>query len=289
MRKSAELEQGFKEAAGVLPQTDFARYLQQTFDEQTAREVLKIFQQIELPAPEKEQEFLPGTEGCIAFLSRCGVSIRIEYKDMANSPSAHAADRINDSPFIIRPLASIDAGKATIEICPGCHTSDDGMESFRLSMQLHDLGINFWDEGPQNIGIIPVKTPAFPDGITVVIDRGAVNRLTTSVAQVKKALASAEASAAEEAEQELYAPLCQSFVEAWEGRQTMQQFWDLCRIYAREGKLVAGWNEGEAGNPLMKKSRAADAAKSYEDRLQLADKPVSSTAPAVPRSQRQPV
>jgi hypothetical protein len=228
MTGPAGLESEFSKTANGLPQTDFAQYLQETFDVDTAREVLKIFEQIELPAPERTIEFISGREGGLVPLNDYGVSIRIA------SPS----DRINDHPFVLRPLASLKAGKAVFEICPATSSSDDWMESRYLQERLRSEGVNFWDEGPGNTGRIPVKTRRFPDGIIAVTNPAAVNKMTAGIKQALTPEEIEEAAEAEEAEQELYGPLCQSFVEAWDGRQGMQRFWDLCRSYTLEGKLA---------------------------------------------------
>lgn len=282
---------GFNKAAEPLPQTDFAAYLEQIFGGVTARDVLKTFDRLGLAAPENEIEFVLGTEGVLVFLNRYGVVIRIEHDDKrADIPREHQYDRINDSPWVLRPLASLKTGDAIFEICPGCATSDDKSESFALAQQLRLDGINFWDEGAHNTGKVRLRTPAFPHGITVVIDRGAVNRLTAAVSATRHALAerAAETAAAEEALQDLYGPLCDVFLDRWQSGARLTDFWRLCRDYTAAGKLVAGWNEGAAAAEeedgyVSKQSRAVTAAAAYEKNLRRKDKPAAAPEGLAPR------
>ena len=260
-----KLKPQFNEAAESIPHADFVNYLKDKFDDNTAREVLEIFKKIGLPAPADGKEFLRGSEGALIFLNPYGLVMRIEYRNTETAHTAYPFDRINDSPWIIQPLASIDAGKATIEIIPGVRFEEKETNSDYLVCKLREQSVNFWDAGRPNTGRVPMKTPKFPDGIPVVIDRLAVRKLSESVAPLKRALETAEAKEAAEAEEKLYAPLRQSLSEAWTDPQKMQQFWRLCQSYVRDGKLVAGWNEQRVHN--IKTDRAANTAKEYESKL----------------------
>ncbi|MCE9506992.1 MAG: hypothetical protein K8R48_01575 [Alphaproteobacteria bacterium] len=260
------------EAGGQEEGTAFLVYLRQTFDQNTAQKVAESFQKLGLPLPQDEKEFLMGTEGGLVFLNRYGMVIRIENSDSARSP--FKADRINDSPWILQPLASIDAGKAIIELCPGCHFNDNSGDTAYLHDALLKEGHAFWDGGLDNVGLLPVKTPRFPEGIPIVIDRLAVRKLTESIDGVRLALLNIEINddeirEAAEAQERLYAPLRRAFDEGWLDKGKMPRFWALCRECVQEGKLVAGWNEG-AGfwGGSFKTSTAIESAKHYESRLQ---------------------
>lgn len=268
MRQQPGLTSGFNAAAGNVPETDFARYLASSFDEDTACRVLDTFAKLGLPAPETQGEFVAGTDGGLVFLNRYGVVLRIEKKDTSDTSAQFWSDRVNDNPLILRPLATLSAGQAHIEICPGCHTTNDQSESRYLQAVLREQGINYWDEGAHNIGRVPVKTSSFPQGLSVVVDRGAVNELTTKADVARRALTrqSAETRAAEQALEGLYGGLCRRFVDCWEGRREMQDFWGLCAKYTAAGKLVAGWNEATPGD-AQKKQQAITAAARYDSRL----------------------
>jgi hypothetical protein len=273
----------FDEQSGALPDTYFVRYLRRNFDEDTARDVLKAFKQMGLPAPEKSAEFVEGTDGGLLFLNRYGLVIRIEPEETKNSTSHRIYDRVNDSPWVLNPLASIPAGQAVIEICPGCEIENDeekGCGLLNEKLEKQGLSMDDWSSG--NTGFIPVKTLRFPEGIPVVIDRGAVRRLTESIAPVKTAM-DEEAREATAAIEMLYGPLRQSFNEAWPDPQKMGEFWRLCRSYERDGRLVAGWNKAKQE---YKTSMATWTAKAYEYRLRPAkQRSFSSTLRAVPRLQ----
>jgi len=280
MKEPKELELDFKTAAEPLPETDFARYLQSKFDHETARSVLKAFQQVGLPAPEKYEEFFMGKEGVLVFLNQYGIAIRIETIEKEEK---YWLLRVNDSPWILQPVASIPAAKAIIEICPGCTVSkghepksgEIGEEPEFLKSRLGEEGIDFWDTQIVNTGYLPIATPLFHKGIPVVIDRLAVAKLKEGVSVVKNLLSKAqkiaEAKEVTEATKRFYGPLQQLFSEAWTDAQKMQKFWSLCEKYVQDGKLIAGWNEKITDDLFIRKTEyAADTAKKYAARLQSA-------------------
>ena len=254
-----------RKAADELPETDFCAFLTGKFGRETAVKIVESFQKLNLPAPQNKEEFLVGTEGCLVLLNRYGLVMRIEIADLEESD--WPAERINDSGWIVQPVASFDAGKATIEICPGLDFERDKQQRWFLQEQLQNESINFWDsEGVDNIGRLPVKTPRFPEGVPVVIDRLAVVRLSRSIEPVREEL-KVHAREAAEAQKNLYAPLRRAFAAAWEGTGKMESFWSLCQFYVGENKLVAGWNEAKDGDS-HKSLAAAKAAKIYAARLQ---------------------
>jgi hypothetical protein len=294
----------FDAAAAVLPKTAFAEYLQGLFDDDTVQNVFYAFQEMNLPAPEVQQEFLDATEGGLVFLSRYGVVIRIEAVDDVDSPFTF--DRFNDSPWVLQPLATIEAGAATIEICPGVHMEKDDENVYFLEDQLRRQMINFWDPGIRNIGRLPGTN------IPVVVDRLAVSRLTMNLAPVRHALKlishkvikhhmvveeiSEEARQAAEAQKKLYEPLQKAFSEAWPDQEQpanprkMKNFWEMCRSYVREGKLVSGWDEIDPMNfreDAMATLVVSHKATAYEARLKSLD-PINSVAVAIPQSPRSP-
>lgn len=254
----------FGEEANPPPNTDFFAYLQRRFNSKTALKTIDVFKNLNLPLPEHGPEFLRGNEGGFVFLNEFAMIIRIE--------KAHTVDaeRINDSPWISQPIATIEAGEALIEICPGCLLAAKDENIDYLGKQLGKEGINFWDQGLRNIGLMPVKTPLFPQGIPVVIDRLACERLKKSTESIREALTAreeAEVRDAMEAQKKLYGELKEAFKGAWSDgaiapdAEKMEKFWDLCRKRAQEGNLVAGWNEYIAEYGIA--GEAARAAKEY--------------------------
>jgi hypothetical protein len=262
-----KITSGFNRAADNLPETFFCKSLMQYFGRETMFRVVDAFQKMGLPLPEKEEEFLKGSVGALVFLNDYGVVIRMELS---------GGKRVNDSGWIVQPLATIDAGELLIEICPGCVQAQSAKNNAYLSHKLERQGLKFWDCKISNIGHIPVSSVRFPEGIPVVIDRLGVNKLTESAAAIRAALNDLPSREAAEAQEKLYAPLRAAFAAAWPEPGKMKDFWSLCQSYLREGKLVAGWNtpQGEEAareeTPFgsnIKTPLAAGAAKHYESRL----------------------
>ncbi|MFH1157675.1 MAG: hypothetical protein V1721_02140 [Pseudomonadota bacterium] len=286
MTGSTGLKREFTPAGEALPDTDFVRYLQDRFkDESTTRAVLDVFKKLNLPAPQRDREFLPGLDGALVFLNPYGVVVRIETADSKSK----FFSRI-DSPFIIQPLASIKAVKATIEICPGCFLikkNDEAINTY-LREQLRRRKINFWDDETKNIGTLP-EIPEFPGRkFHLVIDRNAVKDLAEKISGVRRLLGllnrqkkPKEDQEAEEVHKKLYGPFQKAFNNAWPDRsgspdaEKMKKFWELCA--RKQGKtLIAGWNDGDGA---LSAGLASRAAKFYEEsRLKSADRIVNSDA-----------
>jgi hypothetical protein len=258
----------------------FYTSLENRFDRATAAQVLEVFSKMLLPPPQKEGEFLPGLDGDLVFLNEYGLVIRIEESDSRNI--FKESDRVNDSAWIVRPLVSVNAGKALVEFCPGCHQEKNEATKDSLRRQLREQDIAFWDCKISNIGRIPIKTVSFPEGVPVVIDRLAVKVLTNSIASVSEALSEALHKEAMAAENALYAPLKEALNEVrpdplkTPDPEKVKKFWALCRSYTQEGKLVAGWNEPQGEDIANenctygtneKISKAAEAAGLYAARL----------------------
>ena len=303
MGKPTGLVSEFNKTAGILPKTDFVGHLRSKFDVITTLNILDEFQKMGLPLPQGKEEFLSGLEGVLVFLNKYGLVIRLEVANFRRMPKLDSSktyynpDRIDDNAWILKPLASLKVGMAVIEICPGCHQETKIANNEYLRKKLEKQGLEFWDYKLSNVGRVPVKTVRFPEGIPVVIDRGALNRLTDSIKPVRELLVLADQEAAE-AQESLYAPLRQAFDDAWPDTVKMKQFWKLCRSYVREGKLVAGWNEPQPPEVVHEKCefgdntktpRAAEAAKHYAVRLQSSGNPVSSAVAVVLRSLHLPV
>lgn len=272
----------------------FRDYLYITFaDNDTRYKIIEILNRLQLPIPRSKKEFLPSTEGALIFSNYYGVVIRIEQKIPKFKPriSQPNIQRVNDNPWIIKPLGTFDAGNAVIEICPGCHATDDMKITEQLYSDLRSTGINFWDCGSRNVGLLPIKTPSFLQGIPVVIDRSAVSGLTNSVSEIKAALE--KIGLPQDPQELLYAPLRAALAEAWPDPEKpaapdkMQAFWQMCRQYAEEGKCVAGWNEKCRPDDIVKKTAAASAARRFDRKIEAAQKsgtqPLEKPALAFPR------
>lgn len=198
------------------------------FSEEEVEGVLKLMAELQLPLPQDKTEFMAGTEGCIVFINRYGVVLRIEEKT--------AETDINDNDRVLQPLARFQVGKAVVEICPACAFENDKGRYQELKKSLKESGLKLWDSGLRQLGRIPCKTPEFPEGMTVVVDRGAVRRLDENVKAAKTAL-----------QKHFYGPLLKKMAEADTGKgldaAKVKEFWTQCEEFVRAGKLVAGWND----------------------------------------------
>jgi hypothetical protein len=225
------------------------------FSDKEVQGVLKLLEGLQLPIPQKEAEFMAGTEGCIIFINRYGAVIRIEEKDELYD--------VNDSQWVLQPLARFKVGKAVVEICPACAFESDIKRYNVMKEGLQKDGLKLHDPGLRQTGRIPVRTPEFPNGMTVVVDRQAVKKLSDDIKPVKNNLQAM-----------MYAPLRKKMAEAHDGKTfdagKVREFWALCADFVRDGKLVAGWNDyqplydnkWEGKNP--KGLQAAEKAKAYE-------------------------
>jgi hypothetical protein len=283
---------------GEIPATEFFDSVRSRFGSEAALKVAETFRALNLQPPQTQDEYMKGIEGNLIFLNEYGLVIRIEesysqnrINESDNRYVTHKPDQINDNALILSPLLSIQTGPAVIEICPGCYQEESEEKKNYLHQQLKEQDIDFFDCKFSNIGRMPVKTPHFPEGVPVVIDRLAVSRLSESVAPVRKALKKmflgqdSLQKEIMEAKEKLYAPLKAALNAAWPRQsgeanpQKMQQFWALCRTYVQEGKLVAGWNAPQGEKALKevcefgdnkKTPAAALAARNYEVRLKSA-------------------
>jgi len=279
-------QEEFNAASMMAASGDFFIYLQKKFDSVTASKVLGVFEKLGLPPPSRRKEFANGSHGGIVFLNDCGVVIRVEVTDMRHAKLN--PDRVSSSARVLRPLGSVSAGLATVEICPGYDYEDSEENSDALIRDLRSEGIDFFDSGAHNVGRLPVKLPQFPNGVPCVIDRGAVRKLSRLTYPVRRALlflvdhlpgANTSRHVVAQAEKELYDPLRKTFKSAWPNPEKMKLFWNLCRRYTAEGKLIAGWNKGDGSD--IRTSCAADFSRNYQETLRVAGFIASDMAGAV--------
>lgn len=255
----------FNLAAAKVPETDFFSFLKERFDRDTALRVIAAFDKIKLPPPEDRNEFLAGTEGALLFLNRQGLVIRIEIAD--TKAGTFDSDRV-DSGWVLKPLATLKAGNAVIEICPGCVVDTKDEKTYAdLSQKLEAEDINFWDFNSGNVGRLPFKISYFPKGVPVVIDRLAVRKVTGGTFKISQKLKERSlrmAARAAKAQDDVFKPLRQALDEGY-GTDQIQKFWALCEKYVEDKLLVAGWNATyETVTASDKSAISIEAARHYE-------------------------
>lgn len=244
----------------------FIRYLRTQFDAETADEVIVMIRKLLLPLPQDGKELLAGREGGLIFSNDYGVVIRIEHREPQLMGDLL---RVNDNPWVLRPLGSFAAGTAVIEICPGCHSAKSEAQAEQVEEYLKKTGLAYWDCGMHNTGLLPFQTVLFPDGMPIVIDRLAVSKLEAGLKDIKAALAAARLD--NDPQETLYKELYTSLLNACPSGsntpdpQKMKDFWQLCRQKTNEGLLIAGWNEDRDDPFKLKEARRS--ASTYDQRL----------------------
>ncbi len=233
----------------------------------TVARVKDVLQAMGLPLP-ADGAIVSGAVGTLIPLDEFGLMLRIEQSDSKLA----VGQRVDAHPMVLQPLGqrSLTDG-AVLEICAGCRMTDKEEYSRLLADRLPQTGVDFWDDGVTNIGLLPFKTPQYPEGVPVVIDRLAVDRLAGGVAPLKDALA---AFGLQEDMQARYQPLKDAFAAAWPqdadrpDTAAFTRFLTLAEEFKARGDLVAGWAGPESKNSgdsfeEDKSRKVADAGKTY--------------------------
>lgn len=222
-------------------QGDFVKELQKHFKQpDTITAVLDTLEKLELPVPLNKAQYVSGCEGALLFLNDAALVIRIEKsEDLVEDQ----VDRINNSRWVLRPLAEKEAGEAIIEICPGIGLMKHRCDYEELKETLDEHDIEFWDDDMRNTGVLPIGSDDFPEGHPVVMDRLAVRHRRCDVATLEKPIAE------DDPQEILYAGLKQAFQDVWpEGNDAptaggMQRFYQACKKAKQDGILCVGWLE----------------------------------------------
>lgn len=233
----------------------------------TVARVVEVLKAMGLPLPD-QRAIVSGAVGTLIPLDQYGVMLRIEQSDRKLA----VGQRVDAHPMVLQPLGQRQlTDGAVLEICAGCRMTDREEYSRLLVEKLPQTGVDFWDDGVTNIGLLPFTTPEYPDGVPVVIDRLAVDKLGDAVAPVKDALA---VFGLTEDMQARYQPLKDAFDAAWpEGADIpaqagFAQFKQMCVEFKQRGDLVTGWAQpaqGAGGDSFEadKSRKVSDAGKAY--------------------------
>lgn len=236
----------------------------------TVNRVKEVFQAMGLPLP-AAGAIVSSAVGTLIPLDRYGVILRIEHSDNKLA----VGQRVDAHPMVLQPLGQRQlTDGATLEICAGCRMTTREEYSRLLADKLPQTGVEFWDDGVTNIGLLPFKTAEYPDGVPVVIDRLAVDKLGAGISSVKDALAVFNLS---EDLQARYQPLKDAFSAAWpEGIDVPDgagaaRFFATCETFKARGDLVAGWAEPSVATgdsfEENKSRKVADAGQTYAQQM----------------------
>jgi len=257
-------------------QDKFEDHIGSIFGEETKNKILSTLADLNLPLPQMRIEYLQASSGALMVLDDYSCVVRIEMSDAKmDADSQQRGYRLRgrrvEHPLILQPLGMIDAGDATIEICPGTKTSASKEMSDDVKDILAEDGIDYWDDFAQNIGVLPIASEDFPDGVPVVIDRLSVERLGQAPKQIMKDFEETNF------QQKLYKPLYQKFKDAVKmtsqktrvDREGIKTFWAACAQLKKEYKMIPGWQFYEDRKNLpIKQREAITAGQEYKQRLQ---------------------
>lgn len=249
-------------------------------------ELKSIMKNLGLPLPQKEDQMLRGTDGCLLFLDHAGIVVRLEKKE---NPIARTV-RLNDNEDILQPLFRREAGQMVVELCPGGFFEKDDGAFKGIERRLNEGGYEFFDSSnaARNMVRLPIPTKRQPDGIRVIADRGAVRKLDEKTIVARKIKLKKKNPDAVDLQAEFYRPLVEAAYAAWPAgaaapdADKMKIFWDKVSGFHAEGKLVAGWNDHETypnGDKPDKAIAASQSAKNYA--ALLATKAAPAAAPAL--------
>lgn len=176
--------------------TPLEEYIAWNFGADTMLDIVKKLNQLQIPLPEKAEDFMRGQTGFMFFSNPHGVIIRIEATDGRGYGSPI---HVNDSEWMLQPLGALKVNDVVLEILPGIHLETSDAESRKLYWKMWADGYHYWDERIDNAGRLP-PTPGFPDGATVILDRLSATKLSNAIAPVKRALQLLKGSANTEAQ-----------------------------------------------------------------------------------------
>lgn len=250
------------------PMRDVMRYKFGDDLDNTVARMSEALDAMGLPLP-KRGAVIHGSEGVLMFLDQYGIMLRLEVTD----DLLFAGERINDHPMVLQPLGQRNITPyAVLEICPGVHVTKDKGVGRLLFEKMPETGVDVWDSQLCNTGLLPLRLPQFPEGVPVVLDRLAVEKLTDKVKPVRDAL---EVFGLRDDPQRMYEGLRKSFAAAWpEGaptpdREKFQAFLQECLRQKALGYLVSGWMRDPKAGPNdwmyedTKRGMAADAGQAY--------------------------
>lgn len=217
------------------------------------------FAQLGLPLPQTREYIETVDCGHLLFLTDAGCTIRLEQAT-PNDASGPGGYVDYNSEFVLQPLGRIDGPGLSVCVYPGLispwdEENYDGItrDLDTVSARLRDEKIHFFDFDTRgdNIGYLPFSSPAWPRGVPVVIDPGAVARLNAATSPVKRVLDRVKSlwttpTPPPVRQGDLYADLRGSFTQALENHphnkdRGMESFWVRCIEAKKTGFLQSGW------------------------------------------------
>lgn len=256
-----------KAELAVVPDTfvtdnKFLEYIRDQYGAVTARSMQQAFEKIGLPLPGADDQYFHGNGSEIVFLNEYAVTLRLEAK--TNRDINWGKDKgVAESPWIAQSVGSLELGGGlALEICLGSRVNDKQSNVDFLKGELLTQNIIFYDMQVDNVGLFPVRLPEFPEGIPIVIDRGAVGAMGVDLVGIHSSLNEGALERVTAAMYAVYNPLRRAFSEALPDVNgpadptKMKAFWQACAKFKDEGLIVDGWNTEQPEDPSVRSRKA---------------------------------
>jgi hypothetical protein len=192
-------------------------------------------------------EYLDGNESRQIFLDHYGLVIRAGSRAAAPEHKLILAPLRATKPILYRGVQRV------LELMPGIRAgvSDTG-DVLDVKKSLKAAGIDFWDSQRDNCGYLPIKSEYYPNGIPVVLDRGAVKRDMERAPGKKTTLIEYHGT-----QQDVFAPLLKKLSRSWPANENvpvapMKAFMEACRkdIAGKGDRLLSNrWNNPHTDEP----------------------------------------
>ena len=254
--------------------TSFLKNTESYFGQGAQKSLKVVMDFMEVPDAE-DGEYLDGTGNLSLFINRYGLVLRV-------APEMGCPE--ND--LVVKPLraattpnlnSAFSSTSYKIEVLPGVSACLKSMEDLQwLGCSLRQSRISFWDPQRVNAGYLPNSDENFPDGVPVVLDRGAVSKTDDLP------LKAPQKTITPGIQERLYAPLLGTLREAWPANENLpvavtKDFLDACAAEIQAGKkggkalLINGWaanlKHSEEAYEGCKPGKVVDYAAKYEKRL----------------------
>jgi len=262
--------------SGRYKMTTFLEDIRELFGAAAASQAAVLLAAMDLPDA-ASYEYLDGVNNATLFINRYGLTIR-----------AGEAMSCPEHDLILRPFRSMTSihrnKKISVELLPGIEGVLKNQQDLKhLINALAKDKIHFHDSQLANGGYLPCKTAEMPDGVPVVLDRGAVESIHheikfSALKKLFRRYANNMPPAAQGLQAELYKPLTRALRTCWPRGTShpiapLQPFLERCAAEIAKSpqdpsRLLSSawsknWNERYQGKPCY----VSDYARAYEKRL----------------------
>jgi hypothetical protein len=211
-----------------------------------ARNAETLLRHMDLPDAQPG-EYLDGNESRQIFLDHYGLVVRAGSRSNAPEHKLILAPLRATRPIMYRGVHRV------LELMPGVRAGvTDTDDVLDVKKSLKAAGIDFWDSQRDNCGYLPIRNEFYPNGIPVVLDRGAVKRDMERAPGRKAAPIEYHGT-----QQDVYAPLLKKLARSWPANENlpvapMKSFMEACRrdVAGKGGGLLSNrWKNPHSDDP----------------------------------------